>query len=131
MATTPVLVKLTPNVTDIGEPAAAAVRARADGLSLINTIKSLMGVDLDRFVPYPVVGERSTHGGLCGPAVKPIALHMVAQLAGDLRHFFEIHQHRFFAEALASEPGSPAWGRTRSNGASPSCSRPCPRPTPT
>ena len=85
VATTPVLVKLTPNITDIREPALAAVDAGADGLSLINTIKSLMGVDLDRFVPYPVVGERSTHGGMCGPAVKPIALRMVAQLAGEAR----------------------------------------------
>ncbi len=70
----PVLVKLSPNVTDIREPAAAAVETGVDGISLINTIKSLIGVDLDRFVPHPVVGRRSTNGGYCGPAVKPIAL---------------------------------------------------------
>jgi dihydropyrimidine dehydrogenase (NAD+) subunit PreA len=52
---------------------------------LINTIKSLIGVDLDRFVPHPVVGGRSTNGGYCGPAVKPIALHMVGALARDPR----------------------------------------------
>jgi dihydropyrimidine dehydrogenase (NAD+) subunit PreA len=81
----PVLIKLTPNVGDILEPGVAAVQAGVHGLSLINTIKSLIGVDLDRMVPYPVVGGRSTNGGYCGPAVKPIALHMVAALARDPR----------------------------------------------
>jgi len=81
----PVLIKLTPNVGDILEPGLAAVEAKVHGLSLINTIKSLIGVDLERFVPYPVVGQRSTNGGYCGPAVKPIALHMVAALARDPR----------------------------------------------
>ncbi|RPJ63870.1 MAG: NAD-dependent dihydropyrimidine dehydrogenase subunit PreA [Acidobacteria bacterium] len=83
--TLPVLVKLTPNVSDILDPALAAIEGGASGLSLINTIKSLMGVDLDRLVPLPVVGSRSTNGGYCGPAVKPIALHMVAALARDPR----------------------------------------------
>jgi len=82
-ARTPVLVKLTPNVGDITEPGAAAKRGGADGLSLINTIKSLIGVDLDRLVPLPRVANASTNGGYCGPAVKPIALHMVAALARD------------------------------------------------
>jgi dihydropyrimidine dehydrogenase (NAD+) subunit PreA len=81
----PVLIKLTPNVGDILEPGLAAVEAKVHGLSLINTIKSLIGVDLEKFVPYPVVGQRSTNGGYCGPAVKPIALHMVAALARDPR----------------------------------------------
>ena len=81
----PVLIKLTPNVGDIRVPGAAAVEAGAHGLSLINTIKSIVGVDLDRLVPYPVVGRRSTNGGYCGPAVKPIALHMVAALGRDPR----------------------------------------------
>jgi dihydropyrimidine dehydrogenase (NAD+) subunit PreA len=81
----PVLIKLTPNIGDILEPGVAAVEARVHGLSLINTIKSVMGVDLERMVPYPVVGKRSTNGGYCGPAVKPIALHMVAALARDPR----------------------------------------------
>jgi dihydropyrimidine dehydrogenase (NAD+) subunit PreA len=79
----PVLVKLTPNIGDITEPARAAKAAKADGVSLINTIKSIMGVDLDKMVPMPVVGTRSSNGGYCGPAVKPIALHMVAQIARD------------------------------------------------
>jgi len=83
--TLPVLVKLTPNVSDILDPALAALDGGANGLSLINTIKSLAGVDLDRLVPLPAVGRRSTNGGYCGPAVKPIALHMVAALARDPR----------------------------------------------
>ncbi len=82
-ARTPVLVKLTPNVGDILEPGTAAVRGGADGLSLINTIKSVMGVDLARKVLLPRVGQGSTNGGYCGPAVKPIALHMIAALARD------------------------------------------------
>src|SRR6187455_2121539 len=55
----PVLVKLTPNIGDITVPGVAAVEAGAHGLSLINTIKSIVGVDLDRMVPHPVVGGRS------------------------------------------------------------------------
>jgi dihydropyrimidine dehydrogenase (NAD+) subunit PreA len=84
-STVPVLIKLTPNIGDILEAGVPAVEAGVHGLSLINTIKSLIGVDLDKFVPYPVVGGRSTNGGYCGPAVKPIALHMVAALARDPR----------------------------------------------
>ncbi len=84
-ARTPVLVKLTPNTGDITEPAFAAASGGADGISLINTIKSLIGVDLERMVPFPRVGKSSTHGGYCGPAVRPIALQMVAALARDPR----------------------------------------------
>jgi dihydropyrimidine dehydrogenase (NAD+) subunit PreA len=80
-AQVPVIVKLTPNVGDILEPGEAAVRAGIPALSLINTIKSLMGVDLDRMVPLPRVGNASTNGGYCGPAVKPIALHLMSQLS--------------------------------------------------
>jgi dihydropyrimidine dehydrogenase (NAD+) subunit PreA len=80
-AKTPVIVKLTPNVTDIARIAAAAEKGGADAVSLINTINSLMGVDLDTFAPRPVVAGKSSHGGYCGPAVKPIALHLVASVA--------------------------------------------------
>jgi dihydropyrimidine dehydrogenase (NAD+) subunit PreA len=77
----PVIVKLTPNVTNILAPAEAARRGGADGVSLINTVTSITGVDLDRMAPEPVVDGLGTHGGYCGPAVKPIALHMVADIA--------------------------------------------------
>ena len=77
----PVLVKLTPNVGDIVPHGLASQKGGADGVSLINTIKSLISVDIDRFVPNPRVGNRSTNGGYCGPAVRPIALHMVGALA--------------------------------------------------
>ncbi len=80
-ASIPVIVKLTPNVGDIVEPALAGVYGGADSLSLINTIKSIIGVDLDNFVPYPNVGNASSNGGYCGPAVKPIALHFLGQIA--------------------------------------------------
>ncbi len=82
-ATVPVLVKLTPNVGDIVPHGIAAQAGGADGVSLINTIKSIIGVDIDRFVPEPRVGGLSTNGGYCGAAVKPIALHMVGALARD------------------------------------------------
>lgn len=80
-AQVPVIVKLTPNISHILEPGLAAVNGGAHALSLINTIKSIVGVDLDTFIPVPTVSSLSTNGGYCGPAVKPIALHMVAQLA--------------------------------------------------
>ncbi|HEU4405747.1 MAG TPA: NAD-dependent dihydropyrimidine dehydrogenase subunit PreA [Polyangiaceae bacterium] len=79
----PVLVKLTPNVADIVPHGRAAQRGGAHGVSLINTIKSIIGVDVERLVPEPRVAGRSTNGGYCGAAVKPIALHMVAALARD------------------------------------------------
>jgi dihydropyrimidine dehydrogenase (NAD+) subunit PreA len=81
VAQTPVLVKLTPNITDIRPVARAAKQGGADGLSAINTINSITGIDLDNFVPRPNVDGKSAHGGYCGPAVKPIALHMVQQIA--------------------------------------------------
>ncbi|MEO8025315.1 MAG: NAD-dependent dihydropyrimidine dehydrogenase subunit PreA [Bryobacteraceae bacterium] len=83
VARTPVLVKLTPNISDIRVAARAARKGGADGLSAINTINSITGVDLDTFTPRPDVGGMSSHGGYCGPAVKPIALHMIQQIASD------------------------------------------------
>src|ERR1700723_1235230 len=82
-ACTPVLVKLTPNITDIRTVARAAKKGGADGLSAINTINSITGVDLNTFVPRPNVGGMSAHGGYCGPAVRPIALNMVQQVMAD------------------------------------------------
>ena len=82
-AHTPVLVKLTPNITDIRVVARAAKRAGADGVSAINTINSITGIDLDTFAPRPIVDGKSSHGGYCGPAVKPIALNMIQQVNAD------------------------------------------------
>jgi len=77
----PVVVKLTPNVADIKPPALAAHGGGADAVSLINTINSVMGVDLDSLLIYPNTGGFGSHGGYCGPAVKPIAQNMVAEIA--------------------------------------------------
>jgi dihydropyrimidine dehydrogenase (NAD+) subunit PreA len=85
VAKAPVISKLTPNVTDITHIAVAAERGGADAVSLINTINSLMGVDLETFAPRPNVAGKSSHGGYCGPAVKPIALHLVSSVAKKVR----------------------------------------------
>ncbi|NAZ37394.1 NAD-dependent dihydropyrimidine dehydrogenase subunit PreA [Rubellimicrobium sp. CFH 75288] len=77
----PCLVKLTPNITDIRKPAEAAKRGGADAVSLINTINSITSVNLDTFSPEPSIDGKGAHGGYCGPAVKPIALNMVAEIA--------------------------------------------------
>jgi len=79
----PVIVKLTPNITDIRKPAQAAKRGGADAVSLINTINSIMGVDPYTLAMTPNTGGMGSHGGYCGPAVKPIALNMVAEIARD------------------------------------------------
>ncbi len=79
----PVIVKLTPNITDIRQPARAAKRGGADAVSLINTINSIMGVDPYSLTMTPATGGKGSHGGYCGPAVKPIALNMVAEIARD------------------------------------------------
>ena len=81
VATKPVIVKLTPNISDITDAAIAARQGGGDAISLINTIQSIVGVDIDNFVAYPVVDGKSTNGGYCGPAVKPIALNMLKNCA--------------------------------------------------
>ena len=83
VAEIPVIVKLTPNITSVVHAGRAAKRGGADAISLINTINSITQVDLDTFVPEPFVDGFSTHGGYCGPAVKPIALNMVQSCAAD------------------------------------------------
>lgn len=77
----PVIVKLTPNVADIVPPGMAAQRGGANAVSLINTINSVTGVNLDTLIPNPAVNGKSAHGGYCGPAVRPIALNMVGSLS--------------------------------------------------
>ncbi len=80
-ATIPVITKLTPNISDIVDPGLAAFEGGSDAISLINTIKSIVGIDLDTYAPYPMVDGKGTNGGYCGPAVKPIALNMIKELA--------------------------------------------------
>ncbi|MGH6760688.1 MAG: NAD-dependent dihydropyrimidine dehydrogenase subunit PreA [Phyllobacterium sp.] len=79
----PVIVKLTPNITDVRKPARAARQGGADAVSLINTINSITRVNLDTFAPEPTIDGHGSHGGYCGPAVKPIALSMVSEIARD------------------------------------------------
>lgn len=83
VARTPVLVKLTPNITNVAVMGRAARNGGGDGISLINTINSIVGIDLDTFAPTPSVDGKGSHGGYCGPAVKPIALNMVHAIAHD------------------------------------------------
>lgn len=80
VAQKPVFVKLSPNVTNITEIAKAVEKAGADGFAAINTVQSLMGIDLDTFEPMPNVNGKTTYGGYSGIAVKPIGLRCVAQI---------------------------------------------------
>ncbi|MDO9323927.1 MAG: NAD-dependent dihydropyrimidine dehydrogenase subunit PreA [Methanoregula sp.] len=80
----PLIVKLTPNVTDILPVAEAAVEGGADMLAAINTVQCLMGIDLETLEPKPSVAGASTYGGYSGPAVKPIGLRIVSQIAREL-----------------------------------------------
>jgi len=79
--TIPVIVKLSPNVSDIRTIATAVEFAGADAISAINTVQCLVGVDIETFEPLPNVGGSSTYGGYSGPAVKPIGLRCVSQIA--------------------------------------------------
>ena len=83
MTRMPVIVKLTPNITDVRYPARAALAGGADAVSLINTVSSITSVNLDTMSPEPSIDGKGSHGGYCGPAVKPIALNMVADIARD------------------------------------------------
>ena len=80
-AKTPVIVKLTPNVTNILPPAIAAREGGADAVPLITTVNSIMRVNDDTLEMYPATDGMGSHGGYCGQAVKPSALHMVAEIA--------------------------------------------------
>lgn len=81
VAQVPVITKLSPNITEIVDPGLAAYQGGSDAISLINTIKSIVGIDLDTYAPLPIVDGKGTNGGYCGPAVKPIAMHMIKELA--------------------------------------------------
>lgn len=81
VSTVPVIVKLSPNVTDVVAIAKSALAGGADALAAINTVQSLIGVDIDTFEPLPSVGGYTTYGGYSGKAVKPIGLRVVSELA--------------------------------------------------
>ncbi|MFX1482981.1 MAG: NAD-dependent dihydropyrimidine dehydrogenase subunit PreA, partial [Promethearchaeota archaeon] len=89
----PVIVKLTPNVTDIVPIAEAAIKGGADAISAINTVESLIGIDIETATPLPVAygvdktEQLSTYGGFCGPAVKPLGLRFVSQIAKSFPNF--------------------------------------------
>src|ERR1044071_2165945 len=80
----PVWAKMTPNITNIKEPSMASVRGGAVGVSAINTILSVIGVDLETLRPMPTVEGYTVPGGYSSQAVRPIALRMVSQLAQSL-----------------------------------------------
>jgi dihydroorotate dehydrogenase subfamily 1 len=87
-ATKPFWAKMTPNVTHIEDPSRAALRGGATGLSAINTIRSVVGVNLDTLRPEPSVEGYTTPGGYSCKAVKPIALRMVMEIATMIRKEF-------------------------------------------
>lgn len=78
--TLPILAKMTPNITDMRVPAIAAKNGGANGISAINTIKSITGVDVDSLIPEPQVNGKSSLGGYSGRAVKPIGLRYIAEM---------------------------------------------------
>lgn len=84
----PVWAKMTPNITHIEEPSRAALRGGATGISAINTIRCVMGVNLDTLRPEPTVEGYTTPGGYSCQAVKPIALRMVMEIATMIRQEF-------------------------------------------
>lgn len=88
IATVPVWAKMTPNVTRIEDPSRAALAGGCEGISAINTIRSVMGVDLDTLRPLPTVEGYSTPGGYSSRAVKPIALRMAMEIAQLIRAEF-------------------------------------------
>lgn len=87
-ATVPVWAKMTPNITDITEPSRVALKSGCEGVSAINTIMSVMGIDLDTLRPEPCVEGYSTPGGYSAKAVHPIALAKVMSIAQLMKSEF-------------------------------------------
>lgn len=84
----PFWAKMTPNVTHIEDPSRAALKGGADGIAAINTIRSVIGVNLETLRPEPTVEGYTTPGGYSSRAVKPIALRMVMEIAQLIRSEF-------------------------------------------
>ena len=87
-ATKPFWAKMTPNITHIEDPSRAALRGGATGIAAINTIRSVIGVNLETLRPEPSVEGYTTPGGYSSRAVKPIALRMVMEVAQLIRSEF-------------------------------------------
>ena len=81
----PFMAKMTPNITDMVEPAYASIKGGANGISAINTIKSIINVDLDKHVGLPIIDGKSSISGYSGKAVKPVALRFIQQMRMDER----------------------------------------------
>ncbi len=88
VARIPVWAKMTPNVTHITDPGRAALKAGCNGIAAINTILSVMGVDLDTLRPQPTVEGYTVPGGYSCKAVRPIALRMVMELSRMMKEEF-------------------------------------------
>ncbi|MBI6547154.1 MAG: NAD-dependent dihydropyrimidine dehydrogenase subunit PreA [Cyanobacteria bacterium NC_groundwater_1444_Ag_S-0.65um_54_12] len=87
VAKVPVIVKLSPNITDITLPALSARARGAAGVSAINTVNVLLGIDIETFSPLPTVAGKTAYGGYSGPAVRPIALKMISDIARKMPGF--------------------------------------------
>lgn len=77
----PIVAKMTPNITDVTIPAMYAKNGGADGLSAINTVSGLSEIDCDDYIPKPTVFGKGAMSGYSGPAIKPIGLRVIAQMA--------------------------------------------------
>lgn len=88
VAKVPVWAKMTPNVTRIEDPSLAAIDAGCDGISAINTIRSVIGIDLKTLRPEPTVEGYSTVGGYSSQAIKPVALRACMEIATLIRNQF-------------------------------------------
>jgi dihydropyrimidine dehydrogenase (NAD+) subunit PreA len=80
----PISIKITPHVTDIVEVARAVKRSGADALTAANSLQALMGIDIRTFVPYPQLNGRSTYSGMTGPAIKPLTLRTISEIARNV-----------------------------------------------
>ena len=88
VAKKPVWAKMTPNVTHIEDPTRASLKAGCDGIAAINTIRSVLGVDLETLRPEPTVEGYTTPGGYSCQAVMPIALRMCMEIAKVIQNEF-------------------------------------------
>jgi dihydropyrimidine dehydrogenase (NAD+) subunit PreA len=80
----PISIKITPHVTDIVEVANAVKRSGCDALTASNSVQALMGIDIHTFAPNPNLAGKSTYSGMTGPAIKPITLRTIAEIARNV-----------------------------------------------